>query len=438
MATIRLKKGYDLNLKGRIVDPAIASSANSALYAIVPDDFVGLVPRMDKREGDHVSAGEPLFHDKSYAQIQVTSPVSGVVKEVRRGQRRHIDAIVIEPDGKAESVKHDTGGDVQSVLLASGLWAMLRQRPYDIVPSPEVRPRDIFVTGFDSAPLAPDLAVVLGDDKQYLKKGVEVLKRLTDGDVYLGFKAGEELDVPGAVVNTFKGPHPAGNAGVQLANVKPVNKGEVVWTLDIVTLARIGRLFSTGTVSYDTVVAVTGECVAKPHYVRATMGCQLSSLLGGTDTADTRIISGNALSGYRVGVDDYLRAPYRHVTVIPELSKPDEFMGWASLSPSRFSIYHTFTSWLAGKREVSMDARVKGGERAIVRTDEYDDMLPMDIYAEFLIKAIITFDIDKMEQLGVYEIAPEDFALAEYACTSKLELQRIVREGLDRLHSEMS
>ncbi len=438
MATIRLKKGYDLNLKGRIVDPAIVSSEKSALYAIVPDDFVGLTPRMDKREGDHVSAGEALFHDKTFEQIQVTSPVSGVVKEVRRGQRRHIDAIVIEPDGQNTMVKHDTGGDALSVMLASGLWAMLRQRPYDIVPSPEVRPRDIFVTGFDSAPLAPDLMVVLGDDKQYINKGVDVLKSLTDGDVYLGFKPDEALDVPGAVINTFKGPHPAGNAGVQVANIKPVNKGEVVWTLDIVTLARIGRLFTTGTVSYDTVVAVTGECADQPHYVRATMGCQMSSLLGNADHSGCRIISGNALSGWRVEADGFLRAPYRHVTMIPEVSKADEFMGWASLCPSRFSIYRTFTSWLAGKREVSMDARIKGGERAIVRTDEYDDMLPMDIYAEFLIKAIITFDIDKMEQLGIYEVAPEDFALAEYACTSKLELQRIVREGLDRLRNEMS
>lgn len=437
MAIIRLKKGYDLNLKGRIVDPAIGEASTSELYAIVPDDFTGLTPRMDKREGERVRAGEPLFHDKTYDQIKVTSPVSGVVKEVRRGLRRHIDAIVIAPDNQANVVTHDTNGDVRSVLLESGLWAMLRQRPYDIVPSPDVRPRDIVVTGFDSAPLAPDLLLVLGDDKQYINKGVEVLHGLTDGNVYLGFKPGNELEVDGAVVNTFRGPHPAGNAGVQLANVKPVNKGEVVWTLDIVTLARIGRLFSTGQVSHDTIVALTGECVDTPHYVRATMGCQMRSLLGDLDPSDTRIISGNVLSGYRVEADGFLRAPYRHVTVIPELAKPDEFMGWASLCPSRFSIYRTFTSWLTGKREVSMDARVKGGERAIVRTDEYDDMLPMDIYAEFLIKAIITFDIDKMEQLGVYEIAPEDFALAEYACTSKLELQRIVREGLDRLRNEM-
>ena len=438
MATIRLKKGYDLNLKGRIVDPSIADAVVSELYAVVPDDFVGLTPRMDVREGDHVRAGEPLYHDKNYEQIRVVSPVGGVVKEVRRGARRHIDAIVIAPDGSGEVVKHDQHGDIKEVLLASGLWAMLRQRPYDIVPNPEVRPRDIFVTGFDSAPLAPDLGVVLGEDKQYLAKGVEVLKTLTDGDVYLGFRLGEEIEVPGAIVNSFKGPHPAGNAGVQVANVKPVNKGEVVWTLDVVTLARIGRLFTTGEVSHETVVAVTGECVDQPHYVRATMGCQMSSLLAGDKLDNTRIISGNALSGYQVPADGFLRAPYRHVTVIPEVSKPDEFMGWASLCPSRFSIYRTFTSWLLGKKEVSMDARIKGGERAIVRTDEYDDMLPMDIYAEFLVKAIITFDIDKMEQLGIYEVAPEDFALAEYACTSKLELQRIVREGLDRLRSEMA
>ncbi len=438
MATIRLKKGYDLNLKGRIVDPSIAEAMKSELFAIVPDDFVGLTPRIDVREGDRVMAGEPLYHDKSYEQIQVVSPVSGVVKEVRRGTRRHIDAIIIERDDISDKLRHDTNGDIKEVLLTSGLWAMLRQRPYDIVPSPEVAPRDIFVTCFDSAPLAPKLSVVLGDDKQYLAKGVEVLKTLTDGDVYLGFRPGEEIEVPGAIVNTFKGPHPAGNVGVQLANVKPVNKGEVVWTLDVITLARIGRLFATGVMSHETVVAVTGECIGQPRYVHATMGCQISSLLDRMDASNTRIISGNALTGFRVEPDGFLRAPYRHVTVIPEMSKPDEFMGWASLCPSRFSIYRTFTSWLLGKKEVSMDARIKGGERAIVRTDEYDDMLPMDIYAEFLIKAIITFDIDKMEQLGIYEVAPEDFALAEYACTSKLELQRIVREGLDRLRSEMS
>ena len=272
-------------------------------------------------------------------------------------------------------------------------------------------------------------------------KGVEVLKHLTDGQVHIGVRQGQTIDAPGAEVNTFVGPHPAGNAGVQVANTVPVNKGEVVWTLDIVTLARIGELFTTGQVSHDTVVAITGEMVQEPRYIRTIMGSDLETVLKNelTNVAHSRIISGNVLTGVKIEVTQWLRAPYRHITIIPENSAPDEFMGWASLNPKRFSIYRTFTTWLRGlKKPVSMDSRIKGGERAIVRTGEYDAMLPMDIYGEFLIKAIISWDIDKMEQLGIYEVAPEDFALAEFADTSKLELQRIVRDGLDRLRAEMS
>ena len=367
--------------------------------------------------------------------------MSGTIKEIRRGERRHIDAIIIAPDNDGQAVKHDTGGDAAKTLKAAGLWVMLRQRPYDVVPYTDVRPRNVFVTAFDSAPLAPDLDVVLGDKRQFIGRGVEVLKSLTDGNVCIGTREGQAFDAPGAQVNTFVGPHPAGNAGVQAANTIPVNKGEVVWTLDIVTLARIGELFTTGMVSHDTVVAIDGEMVQQPGYVKTVMGADLETVLKNqlTNVARSRIISGNVLTGVKVNVDQWLRAPYRHITIIPENNKPDEFMGWASFNPNRFSIYRTFTTWLRGlKKPVSMDSRIKGGERAIVRTGEYDAMLPMDIHAEFLIKAIISGDIDKMEQLGVYEIAPEDFALAEFADTSKLELQRIVRQGLDKLRAEMS
>ncbi len=442
MSTVRLKKGFDINLLGGIEGTDVAFTSPARSVAVVPDDFHGIIPRMEKKEGEHVTAGEPLYHDKNYEDIKVVSPVSGTVKEVRRGERRHIEAIVITPEGSNDAVSHDIKGDAMQVLLASGLWVMLRQRPYDIVPVPGVRPRDVFVTAFDSAPLAPDLDVVLGNRREYISKGVEVLNGLTDGKVYIGVRDGQNIEAPGAEVNTFVGPHPAGNAGVQAANLDPVNKGETVWTLDIVTLARIGELFTTGKVGHDTVVAVNGEQVKAPRYVQTVMGAELTTLLKDQlkeDACESRIISGNVLTGVKVEPDGWLRAPYRHVTVIPENSHPDEFMGWASIAPSRFSIYHTFTTWLRGlKRPVSMDSRIKGGERAIVRTGEYDAMLPMDIYAEFLIKAIISGDIDKMEQLGVYEIAPEDFALAEFADTSKLELQRIVREGLDKLRAEMS
>ena len=442
MSTVRLKKGFDINLLGAIDGNDIAFTAPSRSVAVVPDDFHGIIPRMEKKEGEHVAAGEPLYHDKNYEDIKVVSPVSGTVKEVRRGERRHIDAIIIAPDEGNDAVTHDIKGDAMQVLLASGLWVMLRQRPYDIVPVPGVRPRDIFVTAFDSAPLAPDLDIVLAGKREYIGKGIEVLARMTDGKVYIGVRENQSIDAPGAEVNTFVGPHPAGNAGVQVANTVPVNKGETVWTLDIVTLARIGELFTTGKVSHDTVVAINGEMVETPRYVQTVMGAELTTLLKGQiqgEAGESRIISGNVLTGVKVDADGWLRAPYRHITVIPENSKPDEFMGWASFSPKRFSLYRTFTTWLGGlKRPVSMDSRIKGGERAIVRTGEYDAMLPMDIYGEFLIKAIISGDIDKMEQLGIYEIAPEDFALAEFADTSKLELQRIVREGLDKLRAEMS
>ena len=441
MSIVKLKKGFDIHLLGAIQSDDVAFTSPARSVAVVPDDFHGVIPRMEKKEGEHVIAGEPLYHDKNNEDIKVVAPVCGSIKEVRRGVRRHIDAIIISPDSDSSVVKHNTGGDPMQVLMASGLWAMLRQRPYDVVPPAAVRPRDVFVTAFDSAPLAPDLNVVLGDKRQYIGRGIEVLKSLTDGNVYIGVREGQEINAPGAQVNTFVGPHPAGNAGVQAANTAPVNKGDVVWTLDIVTLARIGELFTTGMVSHDTVVAVDGEMVQEPRYVKTVMGADLETVLKNelTNVAKSRIISGNVLTGVKVEPDQWLRAPYRHITVIPENSQPDEFMGWASFSPSRFSIYRTFTTWLRGlKKPVSMDSRIKGGKRAIVRTGEYDAMLPMDIYGEFLIKAIISGDIDKMEQLGIYEIAPEDFALAEFADTSKLELQRIVREGLDKLRAEMS
>ena len=441
MATVKLKKGFDIHLLGSISDAGITDTGAPKSVAVVPDDFPGVIPRMEKKEGEHVSAGEPLYHDKNHETIKAVSPVSGTVKEVRRGERRHIDAIVIAPDGGNDTVTHDLKQDAEQVLLESGLWVMMRQRPYDVVPAPGVRPRDVFVTAFDSAPLAPDLDLVLGDKRQYIARGVEVLDGMTDGKVYIGVREGQQIDAPGAVVTTFDGPHPAGNVGVQAANTVPVNKGDVVWMMDIVTLARIGELFTTGKVSHDTVVAITGEMVQQPRYVRTVTGADLETVLKNelTNVAHSRMISGNVLTGVKVAPTMWLRAPYRQITIIPENSKPDEFMGWASLSPNRFSIYRTFTTWLRGlKSPVSMDSRIKGGERAIVRTGEYDAMLPMDIYGEFLIKAIISGDIDKMEQLGIYEVAPEDFALAEFADTSKLELQRIVREGLDKLRAEMS
>ena len=439
MAVIKIKKGYDLNLFGEIKTNTVAS-VDSERYAVVPDDFCGLVPRLDVKVGDMVKQGDKLFHDRQFVEIAITSPVSGVVKEIKRGDRRKIEAIIVEK--KVDDVsyrKFDLRNSAKTLLLESGLWACIQQRPYAVVPNPNVSPRDIFVTAFDSAPLAPDFSVVIRDKEKYIQKGINILSTFTDGNVYVGVNENNLYNIKGAIVNTFEGPHPAGNVGVQLANVKPINKGEVVWTLDIVTVARIGEFFTTGKVPYDTIVAVNGSKVENPQYIGCTMGAALSSILRDklASTENVKIINGNVLTGHASSIDGFLRFPYRHITVIEELSKQGEFMGWASLSPSKFSVYRSFFSWLCPKRKVKLDSKLNGGERAIVMAGEYDRMLPMNIYAEFLIKSIIAFDIEKMEQLGIYEVAPEDFALCEFADTSKLELQRIVREGLDKLRKEM-
>lgn len=439
MAVIKLKKGYDLNLFGEIKTDRV-TFYDGELYAVTPDDFVGLVPRLDVGTGDAVRQGDKLCHDRQFSEIAVTSPVTGVVKEIKRGERRKIESIIIEKNVCDTSFKKfDLRGCAKSLLLESGLWACIQQRPYAVVSNPNVKPRDIFVTAFDSAPLAPDFRVVLKGKEKYIQKGVNILSTLTEGDVYVGVKEGDLYNIKGVTINTFTGPHPAGNVGVQVANVKPVNKGDVVWTLDLVTVARIGEFFTTGKVPYDTVVAVNGSKVENPQYIECTMGIALSSILRAniSSTENIKIINGNVLSGYTSTIDGFLRFPYRHVTIIEELSNPGEFMGWASLSLSKFSIYRSFFSWLCSNRRVKLDSKLNGGERAIVMAGEYDRMLPMDIYAEFLIKSIIAFDIEKMEQLGIYEVAPEDFALCEFADTSKLELQRIVREGLDKLRKEM-
>ena len=438
MNIIKLKKGYNLNLKGGITDASIVDAPLAQSYAIVPDDFSGIVPRLEKKEGEHVAAGEAVYHDKANEAIKVCSPVCGTVKEVRRGERRKIEAIIIEPDGGNDCAAIDTS-DAKSALLNSGLWALLRQRPYDVVPSPDVTPRDIFVTCFDSAPLAADWKLFTDGNAEIIKKGIQALKSLTSGDVYLGCCPGNVIDSDHTVV--FDGPHPAGNAGIQAANIRPVNKGEVVWTTDIITVMRIGKLMTTGKVDFSTIVAVTGEKATKPQLVKCIAGAPVASVVAGAvdvNDANTRIISGNVLTGTHIAASDYIRAPYRQITAIPNIAVEDEFMGWASVSPKKFSVYRSFTSWLFGNRKAaSFDAKINGGERAIVMAGEYDRMIPMDIYAEFLLKAIITFDIEKMEQLGIYEVAPEDFALAEYADTSKLELQSIVRNGLNRLRAEM-
>ena len=442
---ITLKKGLDIRIDGKAEKPADVSTLRAIRgksFAMIPDDYAGLTPKLDVKEGEKVLAGAPLFHDKANPDICIVSPVTGTIAEIVRGERRKLLRVVISPTDDTEAMTHhipsdDTG--IKTVLQRSGLWAMMRQRPFDIIPS-DTTPRDIFVTAFDSAPLSPDLSVFTDGEEKALQAGIDALNKLTSGTVHIGTNR-PLPHLNGANITEFCGPHPAGLPGVQAANIAPVNKGETIWTLDIVTLWRIGRLMLSGIVPMQTYVAITGSEISSPQYIRTTIGADLASLLSGMlkNTAhNRRIISGNVLCGIKESPDGYLHSPFRHITVIPEGNDVDELMGWASLSPRKMSVSRSFPGHFLRNRLFKPDARIHGGRRAMIVAGEYDRVLPMDILTEYLLKAIISRDIDKMEVLGIYEIAPEDLALCEYVDTSKLEIQRIIREGLDYLYHELN
>lgn len=451
MKNVTIKKGLDLRIKGALDPGAItpAAAPSPRAVAIFPDDFPGFTPKACVKEGDCVAAGQPLMLDKNHPEIALVSPVDGKVSAIVRGERRkllHIEVTPSPTDAPAPTFDLDgaaTPDELKTMLQNAGWWALMRQRPYDIVPDPAAAPRDIFVTTFDSAPLAPTIDTLLASDAPTLQKGIDTLKRLTRGAIHLGVRPDADTSrLKGVDVTAYKGPHPAGNVGVQIAAVKPINKGETVWTLDITALWRLGRLAATGKMDFSAEVAVTGPEVAHPKMVATVVGADMKSILGEADIATThsvRVISGNVLTGNRLGTDDaFLHYPYRQVTVIREGDDIDEFMGWASNSLDKMSESRSFLSHFLRGKLFSPDARIHGGRRAMIMSGVYDKVVPMDILPEFLVKAILSRDIDRMEALGIYEVAPEDFALAEYVDPSKLELQKIVREGLDYLRKELN
>lgn len=440
---ITIKRGLDLRIAGGIADNA-AVSISSSDVAVFPEDFTGFTPKADIKAGDSVSVGSPLLRDKFFPELKLTSPVSGTVTEVVRGERRRIVCVKVASDGKNTPVifalpRRDEAGHLLELLSLSGLLALVRRRPFDIVARPDDNVRDIFVTGFDSAPLAP-LPAYGEDDVRFMGVAVKALRLLANEHIYIARRPNQQLpDIPGAIMINVTGPHPAGNTSVQIAAVSPVNKGETVWTMSADTLVRIGRLLSTGRVDWSTRVALTGSMVASPVMVDTVAGASVAEIIEGRlsdDPHSRRIISGNVLTGVKIASDGYLRFPYTHITVIPEGDDVDEFMGWASLSPSKMSINPSFPGHFL-HRMFKPDARVLGGRRAMIMSGLIDRVLPMDIMGEFLIKAINARDIDRMEQLGIYEVAPEDFALAECIDSSKVPYQQIVRDGLEYLRNEL-
>ena len=436
---IKLRKGLDINLKGKAALETTSVKCPGE-YALVPDDFTGVKPKVVVKEGDNVLIGDALFVDKLHPEVKFVSPVSGTVSMVERGDRRKLLSIRVKSDGKQSARTFDTKQDIKALLLESGMFAFLRQRPYDVVANPEDKPKAIFVSAFNSMPLSQDFEYVLKGEEKAFQAGITALSKLAK--VHLGVSARQTsaalTGATGCEVTVFDGPAPAGNVGVQINHVDPINKGEVVWTLGAEEVLFIGRLLTTGRVDLTRTVALAGSEVKKPCYAKMLVGQRLDTLLQGQVdlSAGIRIINGNVMTGVKTTAGGYLGAHVTEVHVIPEGDHADEFMGWIMPRFGTFSTHRSYFSWLCGKKDYVFDARVKGGERHMIMSGEYDKVFPMDIYAGYLIKAIITGDIDRQEALGIYEVAPEDFAIAEFVDSSKLELQRIVRQGLDILRKE--
>ena len=447
---IKLRKGLDITLEGKAEEKKIQLKSNGK-FALVPDDFEGVTPKVVVKEGDKVKAGDALFVNKQYPEVKFASPVSGTVREVVRGERRKVLCIKVDADSQQEfidfgkkEVSQLTGEQVINALLEAGIFGYINQLPYAVSTNPSVQPKAIFVSALRDKPLACDFEYEVEGQLADFQTGITALSKIAKTHLGVGENSSltshlSPLTSENVEVNIFSGKCPAGNVGVQVNNIDPVNKGEVVWTIgDPTVVLFIGRLFNTGKVDLRRTVALCGSEIKNPAHVDMLVGEELSTLLSNSYDASksVRIINGNVLTGKPTTKDGFLGAHTSEITVIPEGNDADEMLGWILPRFKQFSVNRSYFSWLCGKKQYALDARVKGGERHMIMSGEYDKVLPMDIYGEYLIKAIIAGDIDRQEALGIYEVSPEDFALAEFVDSSKLELQRIVREGLNILRKE--
>jgi Na+-transporting NADH:ubiquinone oxidoreductase subunit A len=443
--TIKIKKGLNINLLGEAKKSI--SLYNAKEYAIKPTDFIGVFPRLLVKEGDAVKAGSPIFHDKFKEKVVFVSPVSGTIKQIKRGDKRVLEEIIILTDEKNDSIefgKHDPNTmdrtSIIEFLIQCGIWPMVRQRPYSVIANPEDTPKSIFISAFDSSPLAPDLSMIIKDDLNNFKTGLDVLAKLTSGKVHLGLPEGrsELAGIKGVETTFYSGPHPAGNVGIHIHKLNPINKGEVVWTVNAQDVVIIGRLFQEGKYDSSIVIALTGSEIKNPQYFKTLKGAYIKDLLKDNLTSqNVRFISGNVLTGTKVKQDGYLGFYHQQITVIPE-GNYYEFFGWALPGLNKFSFSKSFFSYLSPNKKFRFDTNLHGGERALVMTGQYEQVLPMDVLPMQLIKSCIIEDIEQMEKLGIYEVDEEDFALIEFIDTSKTDIQKIIRNGLDLLRKEMN
>ncbi|MDP2236032.1 MAG: Na(+)-translocating NADH-quinone reductase subunit A [Bacteroidales bacterium] len=445
---IKIKKGLNINLVGEAEKTIKELSTDQ--YAIKPTDFVGVFPKILVKEGDSVKAGSPLFSDKHRENITFTSPVSGKVREIKRGAKRVLLEIKIESDGKDESIDFGAADplklkreDIVAKLLQSGVWPFIRQRPYSVIANPADDPKAIFISTFDTSPLAPDNDLIVHGQGDAFQKGLDALSQLTSGKIHLNIDANAThskvfTNSKRVQINEFSGPHPAGNVGVQISRLDPINKGDVVWYLYPQDVLTIGRLFIEGKFDAERIIALTGSEVLRPAYFKTKIGVNIEALVKNNTTDVTkRYISGNVLTGKKVDLDGFAGFYNTHVTVIPE-GDYFEFLGWGLPGFDKFSVSRSYPAFLFKNRKYRLDTNYHGGERAFVMTGQYEKVFPFDIYPMQLLKAIMVEDIDLMENLGIYEVDEEDFALCEVVDTSKTEIQVLVRKGLDLIRKEMS
>ncbi|MCZ8021541.1 MAG: Na(+)-translocating NADH-quinone reductase subunit A [Cyclobacteriaceae bacterium] len=447
---IRLKKGFDINLAGKAAIK-FGNADHPETCVIKPDDFHGIyMPKVMVKEGDQVKAGTPLFHDKKNEKIVFTAPVSGEVVEIKRGEKRKLIEVKILADKTVESLSFNkysvsdlaslSREKAQTQLLESGVWLNLVERPYGIVANPEHTPKSIFVSAFDSHPLAPDFSFIYKGNEHYFQAGVDVLKKLTSGAVHVNVHSEKEISpvfsqVKGAELNKFSGPHPSGCVGVQIHHIDPINKGDVVWTINPFGVIQIGKLFLQGIVDASKVIAVAGSEVTEPQYYKTYTGASVKPLLkNNLKQEHVRVISGNVLTGTSIGKEGHLGFYDQMISVIPE-GDYHEFLGWITPSAKKLSFQRSFglLSFLSRGKEVVLDSNTHGEPRAFVQSGVFEKVVPMDVLPTHLIKAIMAEDYDEMEALGIYEVIEEDLALCEFVDVSKHPVQQIVREGIDLL-----
>ncbi len=440
---IKLCKGLDIKLAGK-AQAVVENAPMAKSYAVSPLDYENVTPKLLVKVGDKVEVGTALFFDKKDPRILFTSPVSGTVSAINRGEKRKLLNVAIEPD-QAQSVKElkvvnaakANRSEIVEMLLESGLWTRIVERPYGVIANPDVTPKAIFVSAFDSAPLAPDYNFVLKEEKAAIEAGMALLARLTDGKLHLSARKGDEgfmSSIKGVEYHTFSGKHPVGNVGVQIHHIDRIAKGDIVWTVNIQDVAIIGRFVMTGKLDMTKIIAVAGSEAQKACYKRIISGASIESIVGKV-ASNVRIISGDVLTGSKSAADGYIAMNANMLSLIPE-GNVYELLGWAMPRFHRFSVSRAYFSWLCPKKEYKLDTNLNGGERPFVVTGLYENYLPMDVYVSYLLKAILVKDLDKMENLGIYEVLPEDLALCEFVDPSKIEMQQIVRDGINLMIKE--